>query len=71
MKIEVYFSHSFVSPKSSIYKVKPGLYPTIIQESETDTEALIKAGWSLRHAIKTSQSAQLESFNFLLIFEKE
>ena len=71
MKIEVYFSHSFVSPKSSIYRVKPGFSPSIIEESVTDTEALIKSGWSLKHAIKTSQSAQLESFNFLLIFEKE
>jgi hypothetical protein len=31
---------------------------------------MISNGWRLSHAIKTSQSAQLESFNFLLIFEK-
>jgi hypothetical protein len=31
---------------------------------------MIKDGWRLAHAIKTAQSAQLESFNFLHIFEK-
>ena len=31
---------------------------------------MYKDGWKLAHAVKTSQSAQLESFNFLLIFEK-
>jgi hypothetical protein len=32
---------------------------------------MIKDGWRLAHAIKTAQSAQLESFNFLHIFEKK
>ena len=42
-----------------------------INEKTTTTALdMIKTGWRLSHAIKTSQSAQLESFNFLLIFEK-
>jgi hypothetical protein len=36
----------------------------------TTAVKMYKDGWKLAHAIKTSQSAQLESFNFLLIFEK-
>jgi hypothetical protein len=31
---------------------------------------MLQKGWKLAHAIKTAGSAQLESFNFLLIFEK-
>jgi len=72
MQIEVYFSYSFVSPNSTIYKVKDSTYkPEIIESSSTTVKDVLSKGWRLSHAIKTSQSAQLESFNFILIFEKE
>ncbi|MDA9362242.1 hypothetical protein N9R28_00920 [Flavobacteriaceae bacterium] len=72
MQIEVYFSYSFVSPNSTIYKVKDSsIKPSIIETSATTLKDLTKKGWRLGHAIKTSQSAQLESFNFLLVLEKE
>ncbi len=70
MKIEVYFSHSFVSTDSEMYKVKDGYKPTIDRSTSIKVKDFISKGWRLSHAIKTSQSAQLESFNFLLIFEK-
>jgi len=70
MKIEVYFSHSFVSPDSKMYKIKDGYTPKVDESSSIKVKDLISKGWKLSHAIKTSQSAQLESFNFLLIFEK-
>jgi hypothetical protein len=71
MQIEVYFSHSFVSVNSTIYKVKDSPYkPQIIESSAKKVKDMIDDGWKLSHAIKTAQSAQLESFNFLLIFEK-
>ena len=54
-----------------MYKVNDNLNPPQIDDTtETTAKALIDQGWRLAHAIKTSQSAQLESFNFLLIFEK-
>jgi len=71
MQIEIYFSHSFVSVNSTMYKIKDSSYkPEIIQSSAKKVKDMIDKGWKLSHAIKTSQSAQLESFNFLLIFEK-
>ena len=72
MQIEVYFSYSFVSPSSTIYKVKDSaIKPSVIETSATTVKDLTKKGWRLSHAVKTSQSAQLESFNFLLVFEKD
>jgi hypothetical protein len=41
------------------------------ETSATTVKELTKKGWRLSHAVKTSQSAQLESFNFLLVFEKD
>ena len=71
MEIQIYFSYSFVSTDSVIYKVNDdGATQAIDESSKTTSNELIKDGWKLSHAIKTSQSAQLESFNFLLIFEK-
>ncbi len=71
MDVQIYFSYSFVSTESKMYKVNDNLNPPQIDDTtETTAKALIDQGWRLAHAIKTSQSAQLESFNFLLIFEK-
>jgi hypothetical protein len=71
MDITIYFSHSFVNEKSPIHKVVgQGESAFIDETTETTAHALIQQGWTLAHAVKTSQSAQLESFNFLLIFEK-
>ena len=71
MEITIYFSHSFVNESSPIYKISGDDILASVDESTTTTALdMIKTGWRLSHAIKTSQSAQLESFNFLLIFEK-
>jgi hypothetical protein len=71
MEITIYFSHSFVNETSPIYKIKGNGILANIDESTTTTALdMINNGWRLTNAIKTSQSAQLESFNFLLIFEK-
>ena len=68
MQIEIYFSHSFVNVNSEIYKIKDD--ENFDEKSTTSAKKMYAKGWKLTHAIKTSQSAQLESFNFLLIFEK-
>jgi len=71
MKIEVYFSHSFLNDQSEIYKIKgQGSTASIDSTTTITVSQMYLDGWRLAHAIKTSQSAQLESFNFLLIFEK-
>ncbi len=72
MKIEVFFSHSFTSADSAIYKVKSinDKFHKIDESTKTTANKMVAKGWKLSHAIKTSQSAQFESFNFLLIFEK-
>jgi hypothetical protein len=71
MEISIYFCHSFVSPKSSIYKINESTgEPEVDYASATTAEEMLQKGWKLAHAIKTAGSAQLESFNFLLIFEK-
>ena len=67
MEIEIYFSYSFVNVNSDICKVKD---TTPDEKSKTSAKKMYSKGWRLAHAIKTSQSAQLEAFNFLLIFEK-
>jgi hypothetical protein len=71
MKIEIYFSHSLVNVDSEIHKIKGSYKPAIDADSKTTVNKMCKDGWRLAHAIKTSQSAQFESFNFLLIFEKD
>jgi hypothetical protein len=73
MKIEIYFSSSFTSVKSAIHKVTSigDKFHKIDEDSKTTVKKMITDGWRLAHAIKTSQSAQFESFNFLLIFEKD
>ena len=68
MEIEIYFSHSFVNVNSDIYKITDD--KDFDQKSKTSAKKMYSKGWKLAHAIKTSQSAQLEDFNFLLIFEK-
>lgn len=71
MEIAIYFCHSFVSPKSKIHKIDESTgSPEVDYSSATNTENMLQNGWKLAHAIKTAGSAQLESFNFLLIFEK-
>lgn len=71
MEVSMYFSYSFVSLESKLYKVDESSgSPHLIPESVTTPQQLIQEGWKLAHAIKTAQSAQMESFNFLLIFEK-
>ena len=71
MDIQIYFSYSFVSVDSIMYKVNDdGENQNLDESSATTLAKLNKDGWRLAHAIKTAQSAQLDSFNFLLIFEK-
>lgn len=71
MEISIYFSHSFVNENSPIHKINgQGSGAYVDESTETTASKMINQGWKLSHAIKTSQSAQLESFNFLLIFEK-
>lgn len=71
MEISIYFCHSFVSPQSSIHKISEASgSPEVDYASSTTAEEMLQKGWKLAHAIKTAGSAQLESFNFLLIFEK-
>ena len=71
MQIEIYFTHSFVNETSEISKIKVSSLGTDLDDSTTTTaKKMYENGWRLSHAIKTAQSAQLESFNFLLIFEK-
>jgi hypothetical protein len=71
MKIDVYFTHSFLNDESEMYKIKgQGDSAEIDYTTKITVSQMYKDGWKLAHAVKTSQSAQLESFNFLLIFEK-
>jgi hypothetical protein len=71
MEISIFFSHSFVNENSPIHKISgQGSLAYVDENTQTTAYAMISNGWRLSHAIKTSQSAQLESFNFLLIFEK-
>ena len=71
MEISIYFSHSFVNELSPIHKIDgQGSSAFVDENTQTNTLEMIKKGWRLTHAIKTAQSAQLESFNFLLIFER-
>lgn len=71
MQIEIYFSHSFVNETSEISKIQgQGLTAMVDDSTTTTAKKMYENGWKLAHAIKTAQSAQLESFNFLLIFEK-
>lgn len=71
MEISIYFCHSFVSPQSSIHKISESTgSPEVDYTTATTTQEMLQNGWELAHAIKTAGSAQLESFNFLLIFEK-
>ena len=71
MEIAIYFCYSFVSPTSEIHKIDESTgTPEVDYSSVTNTQEMLRNGWKLAHAIKTAGSAQLESFNFLLIFEK-
>jgi len=72
MRVEIYFSHSFLNEQSSIFKIQGrNEYADIDESTETTASNMYANGWMLKHAIKTSGSAQLEDFNFLLIFEKD
>jgi|TARA_Y100000310_G_scaffold275706_1_gene292388 hypothetical protein len=71
MKVDIYFTHSFVNVDSPIMKIKgQGSAADTSASTKTTTKEMYEKGWRLAHAVKTAQSAQLESFNFLLIFEK-
>jgi len=71
MQIDIYFSHSFVNETSEISKIKgQGAAADVDHSTTTTAKKMYESGWKLSHAIKTAQSAQLESFNFHLIFEK-
>ena len=71
MQIEVYFTHSFLNNESEMCKIKgQGDSAEMDYTTKITVSQMYKDGWKLAHAVKTSQSAQLESFNFLLIFEK-
>lgn len=71
MEIAIYFSLSFVSIQSKIYRIDDSTGTAEIDYSTaTTTEDMVQNGWKLAHAVKTAGSAQLDSFNFLLIFEK-
>tara|TARA_Y200000002_G_C22313119_1_gene509364 strand:- start:4 stop:219 length:216 start_codon:yes stop_codon:yes gene_type:complete len=71
MDIEIFFAYSFTNNTSSIYKINgQSESASVDKSSETNVKSMYESGWKLAHAIKTSQSAQFESFNFLLIFEK-
>lgn len=71
MEITIYFATSFTNENANIAKIAgEGASATIDRSTITTTKAMYDDGWKLTHAIKTSGSAQLESFNFLLIFER-
>jgi len=65
----VYFSHSFVSEKSKLYLIN-SLNNKIIEGSLTSAENLYSDGFRIVDIDKTGQSAQLESFNFIIRFSK-
>ena len=46
-------------------KVESSTIKEFILETKTSAKKMYSKGWRLAHAIKTSQSAQLDSFNFL------
>lgn len=66
----VYFSHSFVSERSDLYLIH-SLNNQIIESSLTNAEKLYSEGFRIIDIDKTGQSAQLESFNFIIRFSKE
>jgi len=69
-KERVYFSHSFVSEKSKLYLINSPSNQ-IIESSSTNAEKLYSEGFRIIDIDKTGQSAQLESFNFVIRFSKE
>ena len=71
MEINIYFATSFTNETANIAKISgEGASAQIDRSTITTTKAMYEEGWRLTHAIKTAGSAQLESFNFLLIFER-
>ena len=66
----VYFSHSFVSEKSKLYLINSPSNQ-IIESSSTNALKLYSEGFRIIDIDKTGQSAQLDSFNFVIRFSKQ
>jgi len=67
--IRVYFSYSFVNENSELFLIDPE-NNSVIQSSVTTPHKLYHEGYRLKDVDKTGQSAQLDSFNFNLRFQK-
>ena len=65
----VYFSYSFVSEDSYIYMIDSD-NNRILEESKTTANKLYSEGFIIEDIDKTGQSAQLDSFNFVIRFSK-
>ena len=65
----VYFSYSFVSEDSDIYMIDSD-NNRILEESKTTANKLYSEGFIIEDIDKTGQSAQLDSFNFVIRFSK-
>ena len=70
MNIQMFFCRSFVNPDSPLSKIEGQGDAAQLVDTDKSYASLAADGWKLAHAIKTSGSAQLNAFNFLLIFEK-
>ena len=70
MEISVYFCQSFVNTDSPLQRVKGQEKSASLEDTNLTVKSMYEQGWRLAHAIKTAGSAQLESFNFLLVFER-
>ena len=65
----IYFSYSFVSNKSDLFLID-STNNNILENSLTCAEKLYSQGFKIVDIDKTSQSAQLESFNFVIRFSR-
>lgn len=65
----IYFSYSFVSEDSDIYMIDSD-NNRILEETKTTANKLYSEGFIIEDIDKTGQSAQLNSFNFVIRFSK-
>lgn len=70
MLVEIYFCRSLVNIESQLCKIQGQESDAVLVDTQHTVSSMYSDGWKLAHAVKTAGSAQLESFNFLLIFEK-
>ena len=70
VNIQMFFCRSFVNPESPLSKIEGQGDAAELVDTTHTYASLAAEGWNLAHAIKTSGSAQLNAFNFLLIFQK-